>query len=101
MRGIRKVLIGLIGCIANTAFTTSVSADAGVFADPSLIVTCNLTNNQPGGQMFRYRASDGQFVDRLAGITTPRGVAQGPDGALYVCSVNDNSLLRYNPITGA
>jgi hypothetical protein len=43
----------------------------------------------------------GTSADETGGLDGPTGMAIGPDGALYVASVNTDTVLRYDLATGA
>ena len=60
-----------------------------------LFVTNNLTNNQAGGRLLEYDGSTGQFVQLIDNVSTPRGIAVGPNGNLFVASTNGNRVLEY------
>ena len=56
--------------------------------------------------MLRYDGTTGQFMDvfvpaDLLWLDAPRGLAFGPDGNLYVASLNTDDVLRYDGATGA
>src|SRR3954452_19541402 len=65
-------------------------------AQTRLFVTNNLTNNAPGGRLLEFNGTNGQFVSLVANINTPRGIAVGPDGNLYVASANADSILKFD-----
>ena len=69
-------------------------------ADAYLLVSSSNTSN-----ILRYSATDGSFIDEFVsagsgGLVYPRGLTIGPDGNLYVCSLN-HSVIRYNAINGS
>jgi sugar lactone lactonase YvrE len=48
-------------------------------------------------QVLKYSASTGAYVGVAAGagLSKLRGIAFGPDGLLYVCSLGNNRILRF------
>jgi sugar lactone lactonase YvrE len=58
----------------------------------------------PGpSQVVRYDNSGnlvGLFIAGDPNLNTPRGLAFGPDGNFYVCSINSNQVLRYDGTAG-
>jgi WD40 repeat protein len=55
-------------------------------------------------EVLRYDNSGnflGVFITAGNDLVTPRGLTFGPDGNLYVCSVGNDRVLRYDGTTGA
>ncbi len=56
---------------------------------------------------MRYDGSTGAFIDEFisppnnGGLGSPTGLIFGPDGNLYVSSIDTRQILRYNGATGA
>jgi CSLREA domain-containing protein len=69
-----------------------------LFYGAHLLVISELTN-----RVLRYNATTGAFVDALitTGLDRPQRMVIGPDGDLYVNSLGDRKLLRFDPTTGA
>jgi sugar lactone lactonase YvrE len=63
-----------------------------------------VSSSPPGpSQVVRYDNSGnliGVFVAPDSNLNTPRGLTFGPDGNLYVCSINNNQVLRYDGTAG-
>ncbi len=70
--------------------------DNEAFAGPPLFVTNNLTNDQAGGRLVEYDGSTGQFVQLIDNVSTPRGIAVGPNGNLFMASANGDCVLEYD-----
>jgi streptogramin lyase len=56
--------------------------------------------------VLRYHAATGEFTDAFVppgsgGLSWSHGLAFGPDGNLYVASLDTNAILRYHGQTGA
>lgn len=56
--------------------------------------------------IVRHNKTTGAFINRFAtagvnGLSTPIGLAAGPDGSIYVGSSGNNRILKYNGATGA
>ena len=89
--------------ISVLAATLTVAAWMGLAATPSqadLFVTSGSTN-----AVFRYDGTTGAFISAISGggLVTPRGMAFGPDGNLYVGGgpLGTSQVLRFNAATGA
>jgi DNA-binding beta-propeller fold protein YncE len=71
-----------------------VAAAAATHADTLLVSGYN------SDSVGRYIAPSGAFIellDETAGLDGAQSVTRGPDGLLYVCSENNNRVLRYQP----
>lgn len=62
-----------------------------------------LVSNYFGDNVSRFSLGTGSFIGNLTGGTLDGtlGTRLGPDGKLYVASELTQSILRYNPTTGA
>lgn len=72
--------------------------DLAFLPDGSLVV-----NDSFAGAIYRYHGVTGAPLVPLAApgtISSPFGMAMGPDGLLYVCS-GGLGVQRYDPVTGA
>src|SRR5436309_1465529 len=66
-------------------------------AQPDVLVSGNGNT-----QVKRYNGVTGGFVANFAsGLNAPSSMTYGPDGNLYVSSLNSAEVLRYNGLTGA
>lgn len=64
---------------------------------------CNdvLINCETLGRLNRYNATTGAFIDRIITSGAPTGVALGADKNIYVANLNNNSVVKFNGVTGA
>lgn len=65
---------------------------------------CNdlLVNNEVGGRVLRYNAATGIFLSQLVtGLTAPTGFAIGPDENIYVATISDDAVRKFDGQTGA
>ncbi|HUN82411.1 MAG TPA: hypothetical protein VMV81_12985 [Phycisphaerae bacterium] len=61
-----------------------------------------LVNSEGLNKVLRYDATTGTFLNRIVpSVSTPTGIAIGPDRNLYVSSINDNTVHKYDGQTGA
>ena len=75
---------------------TAPAARGGVIYDgPALLVVSG------GGNIVRYNANNGQLIDTFATVQTPWGMALGPNGEVYICSSNGDSVFRYDARSAA
>jgi DNA-binding beta-propeller fold protein YncE len=71
---------------------------------PSVVL---LVSNEPNNNVERFDGTTGQLIDTFVtsgsgGLQSPRGLAYGPDGNLYVSkNTTPGSVLRYDGTTGA
>jgi sugar lactone lactonase YvrE len=97
-----------------TAMLAGLLVATGALAASYLIVPNNDNNSAVTGRLHRFDAASGASIDAF--ISTPfglpNGTAMGPDGLLYVATMNydangmfpvpcDGSIQRYDPNTGA
>jgi sugar lactone lactonase YvrE len=80
---------------------TPVNALPGQVGVPDLAISDSFNN-----QVIVVDTETGTKIKTLVasgagGLTTPAGLAVGPDGNLYVASTGDDSVKRYNAVTGA
>lgn len=64
------------------------------------------TTYSAAGDIKRYRASDGVLLGTFVGLgsgglTSPSGIAFGPDGNFYVGDFSNSRVLKYDGTTGA
>ncbi len=81
------------------SITASATDEDGTFRDNELLVASQGTNG-----LFRYAATNGDFVEEFAstdGLNAPYEVAYGPDGNIYVSGQVGNHVLRYDGATRA
>jgi outer membrane protein assembly factor BamB len=85
--------------IATPVGGTSVMGVATIVNDD----TAFSINNVAATEGSTHFASLGALVDQAGngGLNLATGMAFGPDGNLYVGSLNTNQVLRYNAVTGA
>jgi sugar lactone lactonase YvrE len=65
--------------------------------------TVFITSRDGGGADLYQYTTGGTLVQTIPGngLTNGQGVAIGPNGNLFVASEGGNSVLQYNPVTGA
>jgi WD40 repeat protein len=77
----------------------------GLLVEPQhpgrLLVTSLLTD-----EVLEYNVKTGAFVKAFitaqsGGLSGPAGILYGPDGMIYLASVDNAEVLRYNAMTGA
>jgi len=90
---------GLLLAFARAAALVALALAAPARAD--LLVSSTETDS-----VLRYDATTGAFRGAFVaagsgGLDQPRGIARGPDGALYVASFFTDEVLRYDGTTGA
>jgi outer membrane protein assembly factor BamB len=75
-----------------------VGPDGDVYISPY-----SFQNAAGGNRIYHYRGDTGAFVGTMtaAQLSGPRGLAFGSDGKLYVSSADTNSILKFDPGTGA
>lgn len=64
-----------------------------------------LVSSFSGHRVLRYNETNGAFVSvfiaaNSGGLNLPHGLAEGPDGNLYVASGNSNTVVRFDGQTG-
>ena len=77
-----------------TAARLGYANDVEVAADGSVLVA-EITGNNVG--RIRRVRPDGVIETYVSGIASPRGIALGPDGSLYVTQTNEGTVLRVAP----
>ena len=65
-----------------------------------------LVSDYNGNRVFRYNETNGAFVSSFiaanaGGLNRPHGLAEGPDGNLYIASAGNHAVLRFNGTNGA
>ena len=88
---------------ANEGFTNAVTVAAvdedGTWHQNRLLVTSTGSD-----ALLRYEATSGGFVDAVGaagdGLSGPRPVTIGPDGAAYIASATTADIRRFDPIAG-
>ena len=88
---------------ANEGYTNSILASAvdedGTWHQNRLLVTSTGTDS-----LNRFEATTGTFFDVIGtagdGLSSPRPVVIGPDGAAYVASATSADVRRFDPIGG-
>ncbi len=65
-----------------------------------------LVSSFSGNRVLRYNETNGAFVSifiaaNSGGLNLPHGLAEGPDGNLYLASAGNAAVLRFNGTNGA
>ena len=92
---------GTTGAFMN-AFAQNVDDPAGLRFGPDS--NLYVASSSSPGEVSRFNGLTGALVGVPFGsgqLSNPEGVTFGPDGNLYVAGGDTNSVLRYNPTTGA
>ena len=92
---------GTTGAFMN-AFVPNVEDPAGLRFGPDS--NLYVASSSSPGAVSRFNGLTGALVGAPFGsgqLSNPEGVTFGPDGNLYVAGGDTNSILRYNPTTGA
>ena len=99
IRGLMVVGLGVALLAVNTSGLTVATA-----ASPGSLCVSAVGFSQVLNKVFRYDAATGAFTGLCASggdLSFPVGVTFGPDGNLYVASLFNGSIRRYNGTTGA
>src|SRR4051794_19266980 len=99
-RLIAPAFLALIGGLLLFAGATRPSIAAATARPNQPLSFCLLVSNYNGNSILAYDgttgASLGPFVASPTGtLSTPAGMAYGPDGNLYVASAASNNIKRY------
>jgi streptogramin lyase len=98
-RSLRLLLVALVVALP-AALAPGVLAVPGPATSGELLV-----GNAGSNSVSRYSATGAPLGDFVTpgsgGLASPRGMAFGQDGSLYVASRNSSSVLRYDGSTGA